>query len=376
MHMSGMAKRIIIICHEPLTVRIKSNFYIDEFINAGFDLKYWDLSQVIYPGIKLVDQLDMLYVTKIDNLDMLQRVLDSEDIRNTIFIVEVNYSWNNRYVFKLLSDKECYTVRIDMYGNTVLKVPLKSKLTDISLNRIPAILSRRIQQKRFDSFIKKNKVKGFDKIYSSSLFMGDRVPINHPDYEAFQKSLAIESENNHIVFLDVFFPLHPDLVFMYRTQKVSAKCYQESLRSFFDKVEAKYNLPVVIAAHPKSNYNGSEFGDRKIVKGNTALLVRKAAIVFLHSSNSVSTVILNDKPFELITNAEYNKVALLRNSQKKLAHTLDKPIYNIDKIDVMDFEVNKLDTQIRNEYIYSYLTSEETKNALNADILITEFKSL
>lgn len=206
--------------------------------------------------------------------------------------------------------------------------------------------------------------------------MGDRVPINHPDYEAFQKSLAIESENNHIVFLDVFFPLHPDLVFMYRTQKVSAKCYQESLRSFFDKVEAKYNLPVVIAAHPKSNYNGSEFGDRKIVKGNTALLVRKAAIVFLHSSNSVSTVILNDKPFELITNAEYNKVALLRNSQKKLAHTLDKPIYNIDKIDVMDFEVNKLDTQIRNEYIYSYLTSEETKNALNADILITEFKSL
>lgn len=374
--MSAMGRKIIVICHEPLTVRIKSNFYIDEFINAGFDLEYWDLSQAIYPGIKLIDQLDMPYIRKIDNLYFLQKTLDSEDIKSTIFIVEVNYLWNNRYVFKLLSDKDCYTVRIDMYGNTVLKVPLKSKLTDISLKRIPAILSRRIQQKRFDSFIKKNKVKGFDKIYSSSLFMGDRVPINHPDYEVFKKSLAVKAENNQIVFLDVFFPLHPDLVFMYRTQKVSVKCYQDSLRSFFDKVEAKYNLPVVIAAHPKSNYSGSEFGDREIIKGNTALLVRKAAMVFLHSSNSVSTVILNDKPFELITNTEYNKVGLLRNSQKKLAYTLDKPIYNIDMIDVVDLDVKKLDTQIRHEYIYSYLTSEETKNALNADILIAEFKNL
>lgn len=376
MHMSEMAKRIIIICHEPLTVRIKSNFYIDEFINAGFDLEYWDLSQAIYPGIMLIDQLDMPYVTKIDNLDALQKALDSEDIRNTIFIVEVNFSWNNRYVFKILSDKGCYTVRIDMYGNTVLKVPLKSKLTDISLSRIPAILNRRIQQKRFDSFIKKYNVKGFDKIYSSSLLMEGRVPINHPDYEAFQKSLVIEPENNHIVFLDVFFPLHPDLVFMYRTQNVSAKCYQESLRAFFDKVEAKYNLPVVIAAHPKSNYGGSEFGDREIIKGNTALLVRKAAMVFLHSSNSVSTVILNNKPFELITNTEYSKVGLLRNSQKKLAHTLDKPIYNIVKIDIMDLEVKRLDAQIRHKYISSYLTSEETKNTLNADILIADFKRL
>lgn len=374
--MSEIAKRITIICHEPLTVRIKSNFYIDKFIDAGFELEYLDLSQVIYPGILLVDQLELPYVKRIDNLQMFQNALDLEDIKNTIFIVEVNYSWNNRYIFKMLSDRGCYIVRIDMYGNTVLKVPLKDKLTDISINRIPVILSRRIQQKRFDSFIKKNKVKGFDKIFSSSQFMDNRTPINHPDYEDFKKNLIVESEKKYIVFLDVFFPLHPDLVFMYRTKKVSANSYQQSLRTFFDKMEDKYNLPVVIAAHPKSNYGGTEFGDRQIIKGNTAFLVRKAAMVFLHSSNSVSSVILNDKPFELITNIEYNKVGLLRNTQRKLAHTLDKQIYNIDKIDIIDIEIKKMDTQIRQKYICSYLTSEETKNVLNADLLIAEFNKL
>ena len=52
-------KKIIIICHEPLTIRIRSNFYIEEYINTGFNVEYWDLSQAIYPGIKLADQLEV-----------------------------------------------------------------------------------------------------------------------------------------------------------------------------------------------------------------------------------------------------------------------------------------------------------------------------
>lgn len=376
MYMDGASKKIIIICHEPLTIRIKSNFYIDNFINAGFDLEYWDLSQVIFPGIRLADQLDMPYVKKINDLILLEASLDLEEISNTIFIVEVNYSWSNRFLFKTLSDKGCYIVRIDMYGNTVLKIPFKDKLTELTISRIPKILNRQIQQKRFESFIRKNGMKGFDKIFSSSKFVINRVPINHPDYEAYQKSLVVKTENKHIVFLDVFFPLHPDLVFMYRTKRVSADAYQRSLCTFFDAIEKKYDLPVVIAAHPKSDYSGNEFGGRRILKGNTALLVREAAMVFLHSSNSVSSVILNDKPFELITNSEYNKIGLLRSAQKRLANTLDKHVYNIDKINVTDIEVRKMDTQIRQKYIYSYLTSEETQNASNANLITAELNKL
>ena len=85
---------------------------------------------------------------------------------------------------------------------------------------------------------------------------------------------------------------------------------------------------------------------------------------------------MNDKPFELITNSEYNKIGLLRNAQKRLANTLDKHVYNIDKINMTDIEVRKMDTQIRQKYIYSYLTSEETQNASNANLITTELNKL
>ncbi|WP_195374623.1 hypothetical protein [uncultured Parabacteroides sp.] len=369
-------KKIIIICHEPLTIRIRSNFYIEEYINAGFNVEYWDLSQAIYPGIKLADQLDVSYVKKINDLDSLKRVLDVEDIVNSIFIVEVNYSWNNRFLFKVLSDKQCYMVRIDMYGNTVLNVPLKSKLAGLSISRIPDILLRQIQQRRFDLFTKRNKVKGYDKIFSSSYLVMNRVPINHPDYESYKRTLEFDSEDKYIVFLDVFFPLHPDLIYMFGYEKISAYCYQQSLTAFFDKMEKRFNLPVVIAAHPKSNYIGTEFGNRKILKGDTVSLVRKAAMVFLHSSNSVSSAILNDKPFELITNNEYNKNGLIKNTLNKLAVVLGKCIYNIDEIDVNTMEVKRMDPQKRAEYINSYLASKETMNTSNVDLLIAEFKKM
>lgn len=133
-------------------------------------------------------------------------------------------------------------------------------------------------------------------------------------------------------------------------------------------------MPVVIAAHPKSNYIGTEFGNRKILKGDTVSLVRKAAMVFLHSSNSVSSAILNDKPFELITNNEYNKNGLIKNTLNKLAVVLGKCIYNIDEIDVNTMEVKRMDPQKRAEYINSYLASKETMNTSNVDLLIAEFK--
>lgn len=374
--MSGVLKKIIVICHEPLTVQIKSNFYLDDYVVAGFNVEYWDISQVVYPGIILVDQLKELYMRKIDSLDSLKKTLDSEDTKNIVFIVEVNYAWNNRYIFKLLSDKQCYIVRIDMYGNTVLKVPLRYKLAELSVFRLPAIIKRQIQQKRFDLFAKRNGMKGYNKIFSSSLQVINRVPINHPDYESYKRTLTVESENKYIVFLDVFFPLHPDLIYMYGFKSISAFGYQRSLVSFFDKMEKRFNLPVVIAAHPKSNYAGTEFGNRKIVKGDTSLLVRKAAMVFLHSSNSVSSVILNNKPFELITNNEYNKIRLLKNTLNKLAFVLGKHIYNIDEIDVNNMEVKKIDSLKRDEYIHSYLASKETMKISNLDFLISEFKKM
>lgn len=364
-------------CHEPLTDRIKSNFYIDDFIKDGWNIEYWDISQYIYPGIILSGQVNENYVIRLTSLEQIRVKLEQEDISNSIFVVEVIDRWSNRYFFKLLSDMQCYTVRIDMYGNTVLRMPFRDKLFHLGVRRIFKILNGRYESLQYKRFVTQNHVKGFDEIFSSSSLNSHRVPINHPDYEAYIKTKRVEKRDDFIVFLDVFFPLHPDFSHMVKVNGISAetlKTYRDSLNSFFKRIEDAYNLPIVIAAHPKADYTGEEFQNREIMKGGTADLVRKAAAVVLHSSNSVSYAILNDKPFELITNNDYCKVSYLNNVQKKLAWVLGKQIYNIDSLD-RDIQFSKMDPQLRHAYIYSYLTSKQTKDRINKDIILSHFLS-
>ena len=54
---------------------------------------------------------------------------------------------------------------------------------------------------------------------------------------------------------------------------------------------------------------------------------------------------------------------------KLLAKTLDKKIYNIDKDNLQLIKIEKIDPNIRRKYIYTYLTSLETKDKTNFDIL-------
>ena len=51
------------------------------------------------------------------------------------------------------------------------------------------------------------------------------------------------------------------------------------MRRYFDYLEEKYGMPVVIAAHPKSDYSGGEFGNRSIIKYKTDDLVFNARMV-------------------------------------------------------------------------------------------------
>lgn len=368
-------KKIIIICHEPLTKRIKSNFYIDDLIQEGFVVEYWDVSQYIFPGMKLTDQVEESYIVRLVDLSQIDAQLRKTDIAEVVFIVEVRNNWMARHLYKLLSDCNAYMVRIDMYGNTMLNIPLIRKIKNVQLVRAFDILNNRMQVELVKAYRSFCKVKDFDLLFSSSILFSNRIAINHPDYERYILE-PNAAENGYIVFLDVYYPLHPDLLYMLKKKGISPLEYQQSLRSFFDALEKKYGKPIVIAAHPKSKYRGDEFGERKILKGKTTHLVKDADLVLLHTSNSVSYAVLYDKPIVLISNSEYNKVNYLVAAQKKLSAALNIPIFDIDKMDIATFQDRKLDKQTRDHYIYSYLTSKETEGLQNREIVLNVLSNL
>lgn len=111
-----------------------------------------------------------------------------------------------------------------------------------------------------------------------------------------QKGLQI---GKYVVFLDQGL-INRDNVFLATGDDVpirDKKAYVEDLCYLFEQVEAYYNCPVVIAAHPKASYKGNEFDGRKMFFGQTKQLVKDAKLVINQCSTAFFLCVLNKKDF-------------------------------------------------------------------------------
>lgn len=370
-------KKIVLIDHELFTIRRKKIFMVEEFINNGYDVEIWDISNIVYPNIKYPDEQQDKLVYKLYNIEDLHKKLSSCNINNTIFIVECFDIWDNRKIYRLLSDYNCYTVKLDLYANSKLKESKKNKISRLFSKVFFSIIRNQIKFVFFLLYKKIYKIKTFSKVISSSSIVYRTDKINHPDYESYiqeKKEKPIVS-GNYIVFCDIFFPDHPELISYYKKRPSTIK-YRKSLNSFFDYLEKKYNMPVVIAAHPKSDYKGTEFGNRKIIKYKTGNLVINSSIVLQHFSNSVSYCVLADKPVIFFITEDMKMLKQSIQYMSLLCKTLGKEIINIDKEEYEKIKVSTIKEEYRKKYIYTYLTSIEIENKRNFDIVKGIFDEL
>lgn len=366
---------IILIDHEPLTKRRKQLFYLDDFSHDGFNIQVWDISQILHPGIIITDEIYDTRVYKITSLQDLEAQIKQVDINNTFFIVEVFCNWASRKIFHVISKHKCYRVKIDLYANTNLQKSFSQKVRDrIKLIFCAKASLEKMSHVAFILYKKIHHITLYNRIFSSSSIAPHTDLINHPDYENFCRIISqpsILNINQYIVFIDTYFPVHPDLIY-FRHENPSMDeitKYRASLNNFFNIIEAKYKMPVVIAAHPKSNYQGSEFENRKIIKYATAELIINSQGVLLHASNAVSYIILGNKPFAIITTQGYNSYKDLYIRLKLFASQFKKKVYNIDKIHNTDIELTTISSDLRIKYINTYLTAPEIANKQNIDII-------
>lgn len=361
---------IVLVDHELFTKRRKEIFMIDKFIDAGYNVEVWDISNIVYPGISYSDEQNEHYVKKINSIEELNDRLGSCDVKNKIFILECFNEWKNRKIFKALSDFGCYTMKLDLFANTLLKESKYNKIKRLFSKSFKQIVMTKIWAIMYLIYNKIHKVHQYDRIISSSSVTYRTDKINHPDFELFvkEKNDAPEIDGKYIVFCDIFFPEHPDLLSFYRKRPDTQK-YRKCLTDFFDYLEKKYNMPVVIAAHPKSDYKGNEFGDRKIIKYRTGNLVINSAMVLQHFSNSVSYCILADKPVIFFITEDMKMLKQSVQYMELLCDTLGKSVFNINKDEYEKIDATPIKDEYRKDYIYTYLTSKETECKSNFEIL-------
>ena len=375
-------KKIIIIHVTPLLERLKNGFLIDTYIESGFELEYWDLHSVLENFTLYPEELTYPYVFKFNSLSEAENRLVKIDKKNTIFILAFDFIWRFRHLFHLLARHNCYMVRIDIYPNPFSFNQIS--FNKYSLQYIFSFHTLKMFTKYFITIMyhllnskKQNKI--FKNYFAciSSDFRTNKI--NSADYEIFQSIKNDASriiDDQYMVFLDIFFSSHPETISLSKNSLSIAEDYQQSMRIFFDWLEQKFHMPVVIAAHPSSTYENHEFGNRRIIKNKTARLVKDADYVLTHLSTSTVLAILFDKPILFIKTNKMNLHAGFSSKISLLANYVGKYAYNIDKVNYDEIEFTKLDRSIRENYIYSYITSRETENKSNKDIILNEFNNI
>jgi hypothetical protein len=124
------------------------------------------------------------------------------------------------------------------------------------------------------------------------------IDIHANDYDL---TLEIKEEpdlKEAIVFLDDGGPLHPDPIITKNKFPCTPEEYFRNLNSFFRTVEGKFGYPVVIAAHPKSNYGEMPdyFEGRKVIYSQTHRLAKSSKFVLATCSTSLNFAVIYRKP--------------------------------------------------------------------------------
>ncbi|MCY6330063.1 hypothetical protein ACIXCI_15985 [Bacteroides fragilis] len=150
------------------------------------------------------------------------------------------------------------------------------------------------------------------------------------------------------------------------------------MNEFFNRLEQRNGMKVVIAAHPKAiKYKTHDyFNHRTVYWGVTNELVRNAKLVIMHFSTSVSFSVLYNKPVVFVSmpeikskNWNYHHLILA------FAEALEACYYFLDNDWTLNEEIQVNDRKYE-DYKYAYLTTTETECSINGVNLMKSLLTL
>ena len=354
-------KKVIIIEHEPLTVRLKEAWMIENLINKGIDLEYWDLSKFTDKNLSYPNQVKAGYIRYVNSFEEFKSLLRNLAISDYIFFIEIQEGWCNFKLFRELKRFKCRCMKYELYAS--ISYPQRNLL----IKRIKLLFTKTgFYFKTFILFNKITKFFQYDEVFSPCSYRNRTIAVNHPDFEKFRSSKSYK-DGGYFVFLDVFYPLHPDYI-MYDGKEKNPYPYWNVMNHLFHAIETKFGKEVIIAAHPKSDYRQDTFCGRKIIKNETCELVKGCDGVILHNSASINYAILANKPLLMGFTKEQLEDETMRQSADALSRFIDAKVFSFDNIQDSQIEFTPVANELRNRFIDNMLASEDSRGRTNVDI--------
>lgn len=373
-------KQIILVGISPLVKRRVEVFYIEELRSKGFHFVHCDLSPCFFSNLHYENVIDVEYALTFENIASFEEYLRSLEIVDTIFIVEVDHYDKYKAIFKLMKHYKCRCVKINPNASDFVgySLPFTQRYKLFGLKNVLSNLT--LPFRNFCHHIIKGNIYN---IYSDYISSGNNpqidIHINQQDWERarFIGDSEPTIDYSYAVFCDEYFPDHPDFNYLdgFVTADEIKKKYRSELIAFFDYLEKKYSIRVVVAAHPKSNYLGNEFGNREIIRGNTMELVKNAEFTIVHGSMSISFSLIFNIPVILAITDEMLNYSYYKWQSSIYSYYFSLPVYNLSN-GVDDVCPKLISPSIRNKYIYDFLTSPGLEDKKNADILAEAFSRM
>ncbi|WP_159634883.1 hypothetical protein [Sphingobacterium composti Ten et al. 2007 non Yoo et al. 2007] len=389
--------KIIIIDHEPYSYRRAKHYYINDFRAVGYEVEYWCVWQVFEycKKLKYSYQESGDGIVYFFDLNTLLAELNVQNTKSTFLFVDLRFKFDTAILFEKIKNNNFNWGKLAYYHNPVqgyLHGYDKHLETGIIyrfkfwIHTIFNILKNIKNLKMSVFLIKLNFIPGYyESLYTSTIqfLTGNArvdlspskkyVSLNYFDILEYnhQKTKLSLIDQPYIVFLDIFLGKHPDLEINNSANYMDVELYYSKLNLFFDKLEKFYQMPVIIAAHPKSEYT-NEFGERLCIKHQTSNLVINSELVLNHCSLSSSFALLSKRPLVHIYDSTFIENSVLRPIYKiayNIASQINGPIINIDNFDLKELKYYKVDDILYDKALEKYFRSKNQNNLDDYEII-------
>lgn len=373
-------KKIIFVCYLPLSAVYEKNLYIAQLQSEGMSVEYWDISKAFFRHIAFPNVIDRPYVRRFETLEAVDSAIIKEDA-STLYIMIITFDAMTLGLYRMFTRHKS---RLGYFERGMLPSPsavcgIAGKIRRVFSLR-GGMLARIAVSKALRLLKKAGYIKDFDVVFAAGAKAASihcstsaLVKINYFDYDnylALGDGTAPVVPGRYAVFLDDNLIHDPDFKIV-KSKTLEAERYYGLMNLYFERLEKKYNLAVVIAAHPKSDYRVNPFGGRKIFNNLTNELSKDCVFAITHFSTSVTYPILYKKPV-IFAYADEMKAFPYFAYIEAFAKALGRETANITEQPVQD--VQPVDEPLYGDYRYEYLTSPETEHQVSSDIVVRYFK--
>ena len=299
----------------------------------GYNVGLWDITQIAKPTYfnnyslpthQVLQQEvrdKIIFVHTQDYFDDLVKSLTNNDIvivppnLNTVFPYAVDKfaQYNIRYGTYLLTT----------FAYSYVKLPLLRFVTFHLRNPISAIKKFifKFYKRRLPMWAPEFILVGGEEesqsisSYSKSGSFPHVIKAHTFDYDTYLREEnhnrdRIVKGKEYAVFLDEYLTEDDcqDFVESKSSPVISAKKYYPRINKLFEYIERQFNLEVIIAAHPLSNYSKipNPYNGREMILGETVNLVKYSKLVLTHFSTSISFAILYFKPIVFLSHQAFD----------------------------------------------------------------------